>query len=348
MKRIAVMPGDGIGKEVLPAAERVLRAVLGEAAAAWSFEPLPHGADHTLATGSTITDAEMERLRGFDAILVGALGDPRIPDNHHAKDILLGMRFKLDLFVNYRPSFALSDTLVPLKGRSKKDVQFVVFRENTEGLYTGVGGTFKQGTGDEIAIEQEINTRKGVERILREAFAFAKKRGMKRLVMADKANAMTHGHGLWRRVFAELQREYDGVEARALYVDNLVYQLVRDPAQFQVIVANNLFGDIITDLTAALQGGLGLAASANYHPNGPAMFEPVHGSAPDIAGKGVANPLGAISSVALMLDHLGEGDKAARLNAAVGRALETGPLPRDLGGSASTDDIVSAVLGHLV
>jgi 3-isopropylmalate dehydrogenase len=345
MKKIAVMPGDGIGKEVIPAALKVLEKVLG--GEEWSFTHLPHGADHTLKTGETITDADMQSLRGYDAVLVGALGDPRIPDNHHAKDILLGMRFKLDLYVNFRPSYALTDALVPLKGRGKDDVRLVVFRENTEGLYTGIGGTFKQGSDDEIAIEQEVNTRKGVERILREAFAYAKKRGLKKLVMADKANAMTHGHGLWRRVFAQIAAEHKEIDARALYVDNLVFQLVRDPAQFQVIVSNNLFGDIVTDLTAALQGGLGLAASANYHPGGPAMFEPVHGSAPDIAGKGLANPLGAVSSVALMLNHLGEGARATRVNDAVRRVVEAGVVPRDLGGSASTEQVTTALLEQL-
>jgi len=345
VKKIAVMPGDGIGKEVIPAALRVLEKVLG--AEKWDVTHLPHGADHTLKTGETISDADMQSLRGYDAVMVGALGDPRIPDNHHAKDILLGMRFKLDLYVNFRPSYALTDALVPLKGRDKNDVRLVVFRENTEGLYTGIGGTFKQGGPDEIAIEQEINTRKGVERILREAFAYAKKHGLKKLVMADKANAMPHGHGLWRRVFAEIAAQHEDIEAKALYVDNLVFQLVRDPGQFQVIVSNNLFGDIITDLTAALQGGLGLAASANYHPGGPAMFEPVHGSAPDIAGKGLANPIGAVSSLALLLDHLGDAPRALRVTEAVRRVVEAGILPRDLGGTASTEDVTQALLSHL-
>jgi 3-isopropylmalate dehydrogenase len=325
----------------------VLQAVLGSDAGKWSFEHLPHGADHTLKTGKTITDEEMQSLRNFDAIVVGALGDPRIPDNHHAKDILLGMRFKLDLFVNFRPSFALHDSLVPLKGRGAKDVHFTVLRENTEGLYTGIGGNFKTGTEDEVAIEQEINTRKGVERIIREAFAYAEKTGKKKLIMADKANAMTHGHGLWRRVFALVSKAHPHIDAKAMYVDNLVFQLVRDPSQFEVIVTNNLFGDIVTDLAAALQGGLGLAASANYHPSGPAMFEPVHGSAPDIAGKQLANPVGAVLSLALMLDHLGDAARARALENAVRKTIEQKVLSRDLGGTATTAQVEAALIAAL-
>ena len=348
MPNIAVMPGDGIGQEVIPSALRILKAALGADAARWHFEALPHGADHTLKTGQTITASEMQSLRSFDAIVVGALGDPRIPDNRHAKDVLLGMRMQLDLYCNFRPSFALSDALVPLKNKGARDVRFTVFRENTEGLYTGIGGNFKMGTADEVAVEQEMNTRKGVERIIREAFAYAVRTGKRRLVMADKANAMTHGHGLWRRVFAEVCKEHQAIEAKALYVDNLVFQLVRDPSQFEVIVTNNLFGDIVTDLAAALQGGLGLAASANYHPGGPQMFEPVHGSAPDIAGKGLANPMGAVLSLSLMLERLGDPTRAAALEAAVKRTIEAGITTKDLGGTATTKEVEEAIARNVI
>jgi len=343
MKRIALLAGDGIGKEVVPEGARVLAKLAPD----WKLTAVPYGADHTLQRGISITADEMRALGEFDGILLGALGDPRIPNGQHAREILLGMRTQLDLYVNFRPCFALADKLVPLKNRTAADVHFSVFRENTEGLYTGIGGTFKIGTPDEIATEQEINTRKGVERILRAAFAHAQAQPRQRLVMADKANAMAHGHGLWRRAFAELHKEYADVKASALYVDNLVFQLVRDPTQFETIVTNNLFGDIVTDLAAALQGGLGLAASANYRPNGPAMFEPVHGSAPDIAGKGIANPLGTIGCVALMLRHLGESGKADQLDRALVKVVSKSPLTPDLGGSATTTQITDAVLAAL-
>ncbi len=342
-KRIALLGGDGIGREVVAAGEKILRRLVGD----WELVAVPYSAKHTLERGVSITPEEMKALGEFDAILLGALGDPSIPDGHHAREILLGMRTQLDLYVNFRPCFALADALVPLKNRSARDIHFVVFRENTEGLYTGIGGSFKTGTPDEIAVEQEINTRKGVERILRAAFEFAAKSERKKLVMADKANAMSHGHGLWRRVFASLQREFSGVEARALYVDNLVFQMVRDPSQFEVIVTNNLFGDVVTDLAAALQGGLGLAASANYRPGGPAMFEPVHGSAPDIAGKGVANPMGAAGCVALLLHHLGADAAAKKLDAALTTVAANGPHTPDLGGKASTEEVTQAILALL-
>lgn len=343
MKKIALLAGDGIGKEVVPEGARVLAKL----APAWSLTEVPYGADHTLARGVAITADEMRALGEFDGILLGALGDPRIANGQHAREILLGMRTQLDLYVNFRPCFALADKLVPLKNRSAADVHFSVFRENTEGLYTGIGGSFKTGTADEIATEQEINTRKGVERILRAAFEFAQQTPRHKLVMADKANAMAHGHGLWRRTFAQLQLEFADVQASALYVDNLVFQLVRDPTQFDVIVTNNLFGDIVTDLAAALQGGLGLAASANYRPGGPAMFEPVHGSAPDIAGKGIANPLGTIGCVALMLRHLGETAKAEQLDRALVRVVSESELTPDLGGKATTVQVTNAVLAAL-
>lgn len=343
MPHIALLPGDGIGREVIPAAVSVLK----ELAPDCTFTDLPFGADHTLQTGQTISDEELRSLTGYDAVLLGALGDPRIADNRHARDILLGMRTKLDLYVNFRPCFALADTLVPLKNRTAKDVHFVVFRENTEGLYTGIGGSFKTGTLDEVAVEQEINTRKGVERIIRAAFTYAAQTGAKKVTLADKANAMPHGHGLWRRVFSEVAKEHPTLLPQMLYVDNLVFQLVRDPSQFEVVVTNNLFGDIVTDLAAGLQGGLGMAASANYQPGGLAMFEPVHGSAPDIAGKGIANPFGAIGCVALLLRHLGRNAPAERLDVAMKNVAALGLLTRDAGGEATTQQATDAILSRL-
>ncbi len=287
---------------------------------------LPWSADYFLKTGVTIPSDGYAMLRDqFDAIFIGALGDPRVPDNRHARDILLGTRFELDLYVNYRPVRLLHERLCPLKDRTVADVDFIVFRENTEGLYVGIGGRFKAGTDDEVTIQEELNTYKGVHRIIRHAFEFARAAGRTRVCMADKSNAMTQGHALWQRVFREVAAAYPGIEARHLYIDALALLMVQDPSQFAVIVTNNLFGDIITDLGAALQGGLGLAASGNLHPGRTSMFEPVHGSAPPLAGRNVANPMGAILSAGLMLETLGLNDEAAAIEAAVKAAVRERP-----------------------
>jgi 3-isopropylmalate dehydrogenase len=334
--RIAVVPGDGIGIEVTGEAVKVLRAAADVAGLQLELESLPWGAEHYLRTGVTIPPNGYALLQEFDAVFVGALGDPRVPDNRHARDILLGTRFELDLYVNYRPVRLLDERLCPLKGRKTADVDFVVFRENTEGVYVGVGGRFKPGTADEVAVQEEINTYKGVHRIVRHAFEFAAAETLSTVCMADKSNAMTHGHALWQRVFRQVAAEYPDIEARHLYIDALALLMVQDPSQFRVIVTNNLFGDIITDLGAALQGGLGMAASGNLHPGRTSMFEPVHGSAPPLAGKNVANPFGAILSCALMLGYLGHGREARAIEAAVQQAVAEGQGTRDIGGSLGT------------
>jgi len=286
---IAVIAGDGIGKDVTAEAIKVLTRVGEVFGRALRFEHLPWSADYFLETGTTIPANGYAMLRDdFDAIFIGALGDPRVPDNRHARDILLGTRFELDLYVNYRPIRLLDERLCPLKGRGPADVNFSVFRENTEGLYVGVGGRVKPGTDDEIAIQEEVNTWKGVSRIVRYAFEFASRRKLTNVCMADKSNAMQQGHALWQRAFRAIAPEYPSIQATHYYIDALAMYLVLDPSQFEVIVTNNLFGDIITDLGAALQGGLGMAASANLHPGKTSMFEPVHGSAPKFAGKNVA------------------------------------------------------------
>jgi len=259
-----------------------------------------------------------------------------VPDNRHARDILLGTRFELDLYVNQRPVRLLDSRLCPLKDRRPEDVDFVVFRENTEGMYVSIGGRFKPGTEDEITIQEELNTFKGVHRIVKHAFEYARSNGRKRVCMADKSNAMTQGHALWQRVFRELAPAYPDVEPRHLYIDALALLMVQDPSQFDVIVTNNLFGDIITDLAAALQGGLGVAASGNLHPGRTSMFEPVHGSAPPLAGKNVANPMGAILSAAMMLDTLGLGREAQAIEAAVKNAVVTGNGTAEIGGTLGT------------
>jgi 3-isopropylmalate dehydrogenase len=340
--RIAVIPGDGIGKEVIAEALKVLRAVGG-----LDLEQLPWSADFYLQTGITLPPDGYDTLRSFEAILIGALGDPRVPGNQHARDILLGTRFELDLYVNYRPVRLLDDRLCPLKNRTRKDVNFVVFRENTEGVYVSVGGRFKAGTEDEVAIQEEINTYKGVHRIVRHAFEYARANGLGRVCMADKSNAMTQGHALWQRVFAQLKPEFPDISATHMYIDALAMFMVQNPGQFEVIVTNNLFGDIITDIGGALQGGLGMAASGNLHPGRTSMFEPVHGSAPPLAGKNVANPIGAVLSAALMLETLGRREDAARIESAVEAAVQAGDVTQDIGGTLGTREAGDAILRRL-
>ena len=332
--RIAVIPGDGIGKDVTAEAVKILRRVESVFGRTFDLEMLPWSADYYLSSGVTIPPNGYAMLRDeFDAVFVGALGDPRVPDNRHARDILLGIRFELDLYVNYRPVKLLHERLCPLKNRAVEDVDFVVFRENTEGVYVGVGGRFKPGTEDEVALQEEVNTYKGVHRIIRHAFEFARANGRRTVCMADKSNAMTDGHALWQRVFRELSAQFPEIEPRHLYIDALALLLVQDPRPFEVIVTNNLFGDIITDLGAALQGGLGLAASGNLHPGRTSMFEPVHGSAPPLAGRNVANPMGAILSTGLMLQSLGLTLEGAAVDAAVKQAVASGNGTKEIGGS---------------
>ena len=347
MTRIAVLPGDGIGIEVTREAVLALQAVAARSGRPITFEEFPYGADHFLKTGETLPDAGFARLQEFDAILLGALGDPRVPDNRHAADILLGLRFRLDLYVNHRPVRLLDERLCPLKGRTPEDVDFVIFRENTEGLYAGVGGFLKKGTPDEIALQQDINTRKGVERIIRHAFNWAKAHGKKRVLMSDKSNALTYGHDLWQRVFWLVAAEFPDIEPSHMYVDALAMQLVKDPRPYEVIVACNMFGDILSDLGAQIQGGLGLAASANIHPGRIGLYEPVHGSAPKHAGKNLANPIGAILSAAMLLDNVGRSEEAARLDRAVADCVRAGKTTRDLGGALGTTEAGAAIRAAL-
>jgi len=300
-------------------------------------------ADRYLADGVTVPQDGFAMLgRDFDAILVGAFGDPRVTTNLHAKEILLGMRFQMDLYANVRPVRLLDAALCPLKGIEPKDVDFVVIRENTEGVYGDVGGVFKLGTADEVAVQEDINTRKGVERIIRYAFEYCELHSKvdgsprQRVLLCDKSNAMTHAGGLWQRVFKQVGSEYPQIKTQHMYVDALSMQMVRDPRGFDVIVTNNMFGDIITDLAAGLQGGLGMAASGNIHPGKTSMFEPVHGSAPPIAGKNQANPFGAILTAAMMLNHLALPAEAAKIEAAVLEAVRQKKSTRDIGGSLGT------------
>jgi 3-isopropylmalate dehydrogenase len=342
-KRIAVIPGDGIGPEVIDAGMKILEKLK----LPLEFVHFGWNADEYLRTGVSMPPGAMDDLReNYAAIYLGAFGDPRIPDMRHAADILLGMRFQLDLYVNYRPVKLLSERLSPL--RDKKKIDFVIFRENTEGTYVGIGGIFKKGTPEEIAVQEDVSTRKGVERIIRYAFEFAKGHGRQSVCMSDKSNVMRFGGDLWMRTFEEVAKEYPGIENFHMFVDALAMQMVRAPEMFEVIVTNNMFGDIITDLGAALEGGLGVAASGNINPGKVSLFEPIHGSAPKYAGKDVANPIGAILTAAMMLEYLGHAGQAQAIEKAVVAAIEAGETTKDLGGSLGTRAAGEAVLRRLM
>ncbi|HEX8794246.1 MAG TPA: isocitrate/isopropylmalate dehydrogenase family protein [Polyangiaceae bacterium] len=359
-KLIAVIPGDGIGPEVIAQATRVLDFYRTQRGLPLDLWQLDLGADRYLRDGTTYPAEVRDRIaREAAAVLLGALGDPRVPGLEHARDILFGLRFGLDLYANVRPVRALGDRLVPLRDRAAKDVDMVIFRENTEGIYVGMGGQFKRGTRDEVAINEDVNTRKGVERLIRAGFEHARAHRKTRVHMADKSNAMKHAHELWYRVFFEVAKDYPGIEAKHVYVDAMCLYMVQDPSQFQVVVTCNLFGDIVTDLGAALQGGLGMAASANVHPRVArcceevhgdarvAMFEPVHGSAPPLAGKDVANPLASVLTVGMLLAHLGWPDEERRLESIVARAVAEKKCTPDVGGTLGTRAVGDWVLGEL-
>jgi 3-isopropylmalate dehydrogenase len=347
-KRIAVIPGDGIGPEVIHEAVRVLEHLRETHGVELELKHFDWGADKFLNEGISLPDGALEMLtREFDAILAGAFGDPRVSSNQHAEDILLGMRRGLDLYINLRPVRLLDERLTPLRNRRTEEIDFVVFRENTEGAYCGAGGFLKKGMPEEIATQEEINTRRGVERIVTAAFEYARAHGRKKVTMADKSNVQRFGGDLWQRVFKEVAARYAEVEANHQYIDAMTMFMVLDPAQYDVIVSNNLFGDILTDLGAALQGGLGLAASGNIHPGRVSLFEPVHGSAPPLAGKSVANPIGSILTAAMMLEYLGYEEASGAVEKAVSSAILAGETTRDLGGTLSTVEAGAAIRSRI-
>ncbi len=346
---IAVIAGDGIGPEVVAAALPAIDAAANAAGVQVEWKQLPYGADHFLSTGETLPDQAFREIRDCaDAVFLGALGDPRVPGNEHARDILLGLRFKLDLYVNFRPCVLLHPDLCPLKSNSQtlqRTIDFAIFRENTEGLYLGRGSVRNEGTPEEERIAEEVHTYPKVSRIIRAAFEWAEANGKNRITLADKSNVVP-AHKLWQRLFDEIGDDYPGIDGEHRYVDALAMEMVREPERFEVIVTNNLLGDILSDLGAELVGGLGLAASANLHPGRAGLFEPVHGSAPDLSGKGMANPMAAILTGGLMMAELGHHSSARALDSAVREALSVGMTTPDLGGSASTSEVADWIAAH--
>jgi 3-isopropylmalate dehydrogenase len=352
--RIGVIPGDGIGVDVVREGLKVLRAADEAFKLGLEIREFDYGAERYLKDGVALPPGQMDDFRqNYDAIYLGAMGDPRIPDMRHAKDILIAMRVELDLYINLRPCIALDDKLVPLKAKTAKDIQFIMLRENTEGMYAGIGGIFKKGTPDEVALQEDMNTRKGVERICRAAFEVAKKHGKKKVTMADKHNILRFGHDLWDRCFQEVATEYPSITAEHMFADALAMQMVKAPENYEVIVTNNMFGDILTDLGAILQGGLGVAGSGNIHPGKVSLFEPIHGSAPKYAGKDTASPVAAIATAQMMLEWLADegggvckttkkGDPknlraaAKRIEDGIIEAIRSGKVTKDLGGTLGT------------
>jgi 3-isopropylmalate dehydrogenase len=338
---VAVLPGDGIGPEVTEQAMRVLDSLgLG-----LSFDVLDQvNAERYLRSGVALGDGDMARVLASGSVLLGAIGDPRVTDPGYARNVLLRLRFDLDLYVNHRPAVLLDDRLSPLRDPAHRPIDCVIVRENTEGAYVGAGGVLRAESPYEVAVDNDISTRYGVARVLEYAFSIARRS----VCMVDKSNAVPFGGGLWQRCWAEARRSHPDVPGTHRYVDAAAMLLVQDPTEFDVVVTNNSYGDILSDLTAQLAGGLGTAASANLNPaTGRGLFEPVHGSAPDIAGTGAANPVGAVLSAALLLDHLGHGEPADAIRGAVRRAVAALRCTPDLGGSLTTKDAAAAIVAEL-
>lgn len=347
--RLALLPGDGIGKEVIPAAVGVLQTAARDFVL--NIESFDWGCEYYLRYGRMMPDDGLEVLRPFDAILLGAIGYPTVPDHISLRDLLLRIRFGFDLFINLRPVELLPGLESPLRGKGAEQINMLFVRENSEGEYCGVGGRFKRGTADEVAVQESVFTRKGVERVVRYAFEHARRRPRKRLASATKSNAMQYTMVLWDEVVRDVAREFPDVAVASYHVDALAARMITNPESLDVVVGSNLFADILTDLGGALQGSLGLAASANLNPTqrlGPPLFEPVHGSAPDIAGKGIANPTASIWASAMMLEHWGESAAAARLMNALRSVMGEGRVRTpDLGGKNTTDEFAAAVASLL-
>ncbi len=315
---IAVIPGDGIGPEVIREAVKVLEAAASRAGFKMDFQYYDFGGERYLRTGETLPDSAISELRNFKAILLGAIGHPDVKPGILERGILLKLRFELDQYINLRPVKLYPGVETPLKNKTSKDIDFVVVRENTEGLYVGAGGFLKKGTPEEVAIQESINTRRGVERCVRFAFDFCRQRDKKKkLTLCGKTNVLTYAHDLWERVFYEVAKEYPDIETSYAHVDAICMWFVKNPEWFDVVVTDNMFGDIITDLGAIIQGGMGIAAGGNINPQGVSMFEPIGGSAPKYAGKNEINPLAAILAAQMMLDFIGEKQAADWIEKAV-------------------------------
>ncbi len=322
MYKIAVIPGDGTGPEVVQEGLKVLRRISDRFTIQFEFTELDYGAEHYLKTGEVLPSDAVEKLRRFDAIYLGAIGHPDVKPGILETGILLALRFSLDQYINLRPVKLYPNVETPLANKGPEDIDFVVVRENTEGLYAGIGGFLKKGTADEVAIQEMINTRKGVERCIRYAFEYTRKRNKrKKLTLCAKTNVLTYAHDLWMRVFNEVSKEYPDIQTDYAHVDATTMWMVKNPEWFDVIVTTNMFGDIITDLGAMVQGGMGVAAGANINPEGVSMFEPIGGSAPKYTGKGIINPVAAILAVHLMLQVLGEEEAAAAVESSVVKTI---------------------------
>ncbi len=340
MSNIAYIPGDGIGEEVTRQGIKVLEYLDGAYNLGLKFEKFDLGAERYLKTGDILPDDVLNKLETFDSIYLGAVGDPRVEPGLLEKGILLKLRFYFDQYVNLRPIKLYKEEFSPLKGKGLEDIDFTVVRENTEGIYAGIGGFLKKDTPDEIATQEMISTRKGVDRIIKYAFEYAQEFGREpKLTVCDKSNVLTYGHNLWQRSFKEMGKNYPDVEQNHFLVDAMTMKMVRNPEVFDVVVTCNIFGDIITDLGAELQGGMGMAVSGNINPESISMFEPVHGSAPDIAGQNIANPLAAVLAAGMMLRELGYGNLTPKIEAVVKEALEKMMVTADQGGDLSTDEV---------
>jgi 3-isopropylmalate dehydrogenase len=346
--KIAVIPGDGVGPEVTDEGLKVLERAAKLFGFAYTTKTYPFGADHYIATKEFMPEGQLDEFRQMDAILLGAIGDPRLPPGLVERGVIAATRFGLDLYINLRPIKLYAEHLCPIKGKKPEDVDMVVVRENTEDLYTGLGGHFKKGTPDEVVIGNQIFTRKGIERAVRYAFDVAVRRGgKKKLTLVDKANAIEIQQ-LWRRTVEEVAPEYPGIAFEFAYIDAACMWMVKNPESFDVIVTPNLFGDILTDLGAMVQGGMGVAASGNIHPGQVSLFEPIHGSAPKYKGKNAVSPIAAIGAVGMMLDYLGEARAAAAIDATIGELLASKRIPSlDASSGLKTSEIGDMVAAAL-
>lgn len=327
MYKIGVLPGDGVGPEIIVEGLKVLKAACEKKKVKYELANYDFGGARLIKTGELLPDSAIEEFRKLDAIYLGAVGHPDVKAGVIEKGLLLRIRFELEQYINLRPVVLFPGVYTPLKDKGPAEIDFVVVRENTEGSYAGVGGVFKKGTKDEIAIQEDINTYKGVERCVRYAFEYCKKRNKrKKLTVVDKSNVLTYGHDLWQRVFYKVGEEFPEIQKDAAYVDACCMWMVKNPEKFDTIVTCNMFGDIITDLGAVIQGGLGIAAGGNINPKGVSMFEPIHGSAPKYTGKGMINPVATILAGAMMMETLGENEVAKSIEGAVYKLLASGKL----------------------